>query len=674
VSAWWGREATAGDVPTLAGDGTPILHAGDRRTVAADVRGRIRAYTPSWSRRGEDAGEALVRLFGEQAEALLGRLNRWPEKALVEFLVTAGIAQRPAKPATVMVAFTIAPSAGQSALVPAGLQIGAQPAGGGDLVTFETDRDLVAAPVTIAALLVEAGGDFTPVPSNPPPPTFLPFGVEAETGRALWIGLAGDAPLGPKLALGFGVWAPPGAPPPVAAGGVVDLPVPPGPLLQWHLLDGATLQPLEALFDETDGLGHTGVIELALPRVWRSGTPPGSGAPRLRWLRLGVAAGRYGAPPRLQSLLLNCVPATAAVTIRDEVLEPIDPDGRSYRLARRPVLPRTVILAVDEGADLGGLGGGGEAEGAIDSGVAWREVDDLSQFGPDDRVFAVDGALGLVYTGDGVHGMAVPPGFRNVVARRYRAGGGSAGAVGAEAVTTLIGAAPFVTAVTNARPASGGDDVELPAAAIRRGPQEVRARGRAVTLADHELMALGTPGADVRRAHALSGHPAYPAVRMTGVVGVVVVPADRGEGPPTPDTQLLGAVARHLARTVAPLGVEVVAAAPEYHRVRVQAQVLLDAAADVGPTVERILATLDRYLHPLTGGEDGQGWPFGGAVRHADLLRQIGAVAGVRGAPRLDLVVDGELAAECADVTIPPHSLVWPESHQVVPVSAGDDA
>ena len=125
---------------------------------------------------------------------------------------------------------------------------------------------------------------------------------------------------------------------------------------------------------------------------------------------------------------------------------------------------------------------------------------------------------------------------------------------------------------------------------------------------------------------------------------------------------------------MAPAGVEVVAAAPEYHHVRVEARVILDPAADVGPTVEQILAALDRYLHPLTGGDDGQGWPFGGPVRHSEVLRRIVAVDGVRAVPRLDLIVDGELNAECADLAIPPHSLVWPGSHQVIPIDTEADA
>ena len=523
-------------------------------------------------------------------------------------------------------------------------------------------------------MLVEEDGRFTAVPADPPA-TFLPFGEEAENGRALWIGVDGNALLGPQLTVGFDVSPQPGTPPPVAVGGVAPLPLPPGPLLGWQLLDGTTLQPLEVLFDETASLGRSGIVELALPRAWTPGAPPGSGAPTLRWLRVRVVSGAFPVAPELASVLLNCTTASAAITVRDEVLEPIVTGGYLYQLSQTPVLPGTLILAIDEGDDLGaGLGGGGGADGTADSGVIWREVDDLAQFGPDDRVFTLDGALGIVRVGDGVHGAAVPPGFRNVVARRYRFGGGSAGAVDAGAITLLIGGAPFVTAVTNPGAASGGDDVEPVQDAIRRGPEEVRARGRAVTLADYELMALATPEAAVRRAHAISGHPAYLEVPLTGVVGLVVVPAERGDGPPVADEPLLDRVAHHLVSAVAPLGVEVVAAAAEYHRVRIEARVVLDPAADVGPTIEQALATLDRYLDPLSGGEDGQGWPFGGPVQHGALLRQIVGVDGVRAVPRLDLIVDGERADDCADVMIPAHSLVWPEPHQVIPVVEGDDA
>src|SRR5262249_18326320 len=149
----------------------------------------------------------------------------------------------------------------------------------------------------------------------------------ADAGRALYLGLATENPDArpeDRLALGIMVAAAPGAPPPVPAGGVAPLPVPPPPLLRWELLDGSSWQPLEVALDETGGLVRSGVIEVQLPRSWRTGRPPQlAGTASLRWLRLKILYGRYPAPPSLRMILLNVVPALAARTIRDEALEPV---------------------------------------------------------------------------------------------------------------------------------------------------------------------------------------------------------------------------------------------------------------------------------------------------------------------------------------------------------------
>jgi hypothetical protein len=130
-------------------------------------------------------------------------------------------------------------------------------------------------------------------------------------------------------------------------------------------------------------------------------------------------------------------------------------------------------------------------------------------------------------------------------------------------------------------------------------------------------------------------------------------------------------VARYLAQRVAPAGVEVVAGAPFYHKVRAELGVVIDPAADQGETVRRLTAALDRYLHPLSGGDDGEGWPFGGALRYSPLLRHlVTGVEGVRAITRLSLVIDGARVAACTDFEPRRHALFWPTPHEVVPVEA----
>jgi hypothetical protein len=89
--------------------------------------------------------------------------------------------------------------------------------------------------------------------------------------------------------------------------------------------------------------------------------------------------------------------------------------------------------------------------------------------------------------------------------------------------------------------------------------------------------------------------------------------------------------------------------------------------------VSDVIQRLNRYLHPLTGGDDGEGWPFGGAIRQVALLRALlAADSMVRAVPRLHLIVDGVRFSGCAERPIEPRALLWPEAHQVVPIREED--
>lgn len=685
MSAWWGLEAwgpipeTALVRPLTSGASRPRLLPVTRDAVARQVGSRIRSYTPEWTNQQPgDPGVALAHVFSEQMEAVLARVDRLPEKALVEFLRDAGVVSAPAQPAEALLAFTLSSGAKESVLIPEGFQVGAPPSTGeGDLVVFETTRSLFAAPATIAELHVQEEGVIRriPVPAGSDAPPFEPFGRRAEAGRALYIGLATENPearLLNRLTLGIAVFAPPGTPPPVSAGGVSPLPIPPPPFLRWELLDGGLWKPLEVAVDQTGRLVRSGVIEIELPATWRPGTLPRRTGPPLRWLRFSILYGRYAEAPSLRTILLNVAPAIAARTIRDEALEAVPgTNGQQYRLSQTPVLPRSLIVEIDEGAAPAPLLPTGDTPVAAPV-RRWKAVDTLAAAGPEDRVFVLDPANGVLQFGDGVHGAAVPDGFRNVRALEYQVGGGVAGAVSAETITTQLSSAPFLTGVTNPLRATGGTNTEPAALTRRRGPQEIRARNRAVAVADYELMALRATGADVVRAHAVSGlHPAHPGAPIPGVVGVFVVPPLRDAGPPTPDEGTLRAVAEYLAATVAPAGVEVAAGAPFYHKVRAEIGVVIDPAADQGDTVRRLSAAFNSYIHPIDGGDEGAGWPFGAPLRYSPLLRRlVTAVEGVRAITRLTLVVDGARVAACTDFALRPHALLWPTAHEIVPVES----
>ncbi|MGE0853112.1 MAG: putative baseplate assembly protein [Hyphomicrobiaceae bacterium] len=680
--AWWDRARRPSDRAAMAG-GAPVLVPGGTPALVRALWERRSHYVPDW-RPGngtEDAGEALVRLFGSQLEPVLARVERLGERALVEFLSAAGVSLGAARPAIALLAFTAASAAPRPVQVPERFQVTSPTADGspGD-VTWETTRSLFAVPGEVAEMLTHDGTVLRPVVAGE---SVRPFGLDQRLGSYLLLGL--DTPIAPEptLTLGLLLAADAAGPPaPVAEGGEAP-PDRPRPTLVWEALVGSRFQPMEVVVDDTAAVTRGGVVQLRCPRGWAPERPDTifPGPPR-RWLRLRLAQGRHTpAPVRIASVLLNLVPAIAARTVIDEVPTPLG--GREpgrYRLSQAPVLAGSLILEVEEGE--------AEPDEIVpepDIGVAaigpgwrrWQEVKTLVGRPGDARVFVLDPATGVVSFGDNREGRAPPAGVRNIVARRYRVATGRAGAVEAGAISRPVRSVPFLQGVSNPLPASGGADAESLVAALRRGPGLVRARGRAVTASDMALMAVTAPGADIARAFALPGvDPSMPGLPQPGVVGLFVVPVrrpgDRSLEPPMPAAETLRAVAGHLARELGPLGARVVAAAPRWHRVRIEAIVELDPAADVGASIGLVLDALDRYFDPYLGGEADEGWSLGAAIQHPRLLRRVlDASSDVRAVPHLAIVVDGLRRDPCEDAPLAADGLPWPVGHEVVPLVAG---
>ncbi|HTO81461.1 MAG TPA: putative baseplate assembly protein, partial [Methylomirabilota bacterium] len=362
-----------------------MLLPADRKQLLADFDLRAPNFTPEWKNRrpADDAGTALRQLFGEQLEAVVQRLDRWPDKALIDFLSGAGVSPLPGTAAEVLLVFEIDDSAPQSQSVGAGFQVGAHPPGANAVAIFETERSFTAAPGTIGEVYAVDGRTARAIDPTQP---FAPFGDGRSATAQLYVGLTGTAAPSGTLSIGIGVAAPAGAPPPVPAGGVSPLPVPPGPALVWEILDGSKPVALDVVRDETGGLVRSGIVELDLPQQWRAGTPAGVAATKSkRWLRLRVGYGQFGAAPQLSMLAVNAVRALGVQTIRDEVPEPVPKtDGRILQLSQTPIRAGSLILQVDDtGLQLSPTNGGAATAGAP---VSWTAVPDLSVCGPDDNV------------------------------------------------------------------------------------------------------------------------------------------------------------------------------------------------------------------------------------------------------------------------------------------------
>jgi hypothetical protein len=439
----------------------------------------------------------------------------------------------------------------------------------------------------------------------------------------------------------------------------------------WDQLEvtGATRTELETLLGDP-ATNRAAIVALLRPlslnfnavdaSVWRDASslyhePPADLG--LTWFRGRLAGSTLPAEaPQVSRFLLNTVSATAAVTRVEEVLG--SSDGRpnqTFTLRHAPVLidasqqpprPELEVELVERT---------GRSE-------LWQVVSDFYDTDADDAVFMLDAITGVLTFGDGQHGR-IPLAGASVIARRYRYGGGSVGNVGPDTITALKSNVSEVDSVTNVRAAQGGGDVEALNEVMLRAPHDLRTRDRAVTAEDFADLALQTPGVAIQRAYALALTRADASTSpptfspQAGAVTVVILPENKEETPqPTEDQLRL--VCQHLNERRL-ITTELYVVGPQYLTLaKLMAEVIVSRQADLKTVQEAVTRQLLNYFHPLHGGEDGQGWPFGRDIYFGNVYRQMLSVPDVYRVVCLD-ILPVDATQRCDDyIAVPDGALV----------------
>jgi predicted phage baseplate assembly protein len=229
---------------------------------------------------------------------------------------------------------------------------------------------------------------------------------------------------------------------------------------------------------------------------------------------------------------------------------------------------------------------------------------------------------GEVRFGNGQYGLVPQTGRNNLRVRFYRTGGGKQGNRPAGSVNQLKSAVPYVDKVTNHEAATGGADQETIESAKKRAPRRLRHRGRSVAAQDFEdLSAEASP--DVARTLAVGASTADDA----GEIVLIIVPRDTNPQP-IPSLGLINIVEAYIRDRCAPT-IHLNVVGPDWVKVAVDVQIVpmsLDIAEAVETAVDEALRS---FLHPLTGGPDGNGWSFGRRPYESDLYALVEDIEGV---------------------------------------------
>jgi hypothetical protein len=413
------------------------------------------------------------------------------------------------------------------------------------------------------------------------------------------------------------------------------------------------------------------------------------------WYRARLQSGTYATPPKLKAVLINSVATVNQETItRDWVLASGtgEPNQRATIL-RRPVLAGEIWVRESElptdaeqqdllnelkeraigqrerslpsEADILSLRQPAAAGDEQEIWVRWLRVPNFQTSGPRSRHYTLEPVTGEVSFG-GVDGGMIPPiGKDNIVVRGLRIGGGeTANRVAVPlAIKELKTSLPFIDQVFNAQGAVGGSDPWTLEQTFELGPQSIKNRGRAVTTEDYSWITLAA-FSQVARAKCLPIKAPDPQGRLVttpGAVSVIVVPKGSGRTP-QPTKGLLRRIETHLrSHALGAIASDVHALPPQYHPVAVAVEVQPSKPEEASLLQQRVAQALDAFFHPLTGGEQGEGWPFGRSVYISEVFAVIERTDGV------DYVVEAKFLERPDSTELPlgENELVASGSHQI---------
>ena len=642
----------------------PIPSLDDRRfqDFVDEAKRLIPRYCPEWTDHNvSDPGITLIELFAWMTEQYIFRLNQVPDKNMLTFLNLIGASLEPAQPARGDVSFSLSapPAPDRRIIIPARTEVATVRTETEEAIVFTTDADAEVRMPGLRWVLVSLDGQeykdrsaamnddsLVEIWGNPP-----------QAGQAVYFGFDQDLSAH-TLALaveceklGIGI-------------------VPQNPPWQWQAWRGSEFgwQPLDVVADKTAGFNQNGEVLLAMPYHCQPNQLELREA--ATWVRcqpldkLAPGVEPYRQPPHLRRIRAYTigvtVPVTHALGVGPENLGvSTGQPGQRFRLVNRNILKPE---GPDEVIEISADGSNWEP---------WTYTEDFGSSTPNDRHYALDPIQGEIEFGPAVRQRngtepqfgAIPPNRWFVRMRRYRVGGGVRGNVGAGSVRVLKSTLTYVSGVVNRQPITGGLDAQTLEDARLRSPALLRTRHRAVTADDYEFLSGQIEGVGrVRCLQPTTGaSDGIPANTVLLLAIPSLPPLEREEMDhhidlhetlaiqdrrPAVETILQNqlaltqsTVARlrdHLdARRL--LTTRLLIQQPEYIWVTVQTRIKTLPKAEPERVRYAVKEALYRFLHPVFGGPDGNGWPFGRVLTIDKVYALIQTVPGVEYATELNL-------------------------------------
>lgn len=632
----------------------PIPSIDDRsfQDLVNEARLRIPQLCPEWTDHNvSDPGIAMIELFAWMTESLIYRANQIPDRNYIKFMELVGIQLKPAVPAETDVTFRLSAPREVLTTIPSGTEIATVRTETEEAIIFTTTEAVhIDPPQLVNVSLTSDDNAFRERLSllndwrglraagiNPAlqgdGDSFPLFEQIPETGNKFYFGYSNSL-AGLIVALDIECVE--------AEGSGVN---PNDPPIRWEYWDqyylewihfGKTATSYAWLeSDTTRGLNIPGRIVLHVPRTAGKITVNGKEAFWLRCVSMEpeTRQGKYVTSPQIKALDSFSVggvsPASNFTWSYDEVLGYSNgKPSQTFDLFHSP------MLAMEPGEPIEVQREDGEGW------ETWDVVRDFSNSSPYDRHVTCDPVYSQIAFGPIVKSDtnteksygSIPKMGLQIRVPAYKYGGGPIGNTGSNTLVVLKSSIPYVSTVTNRMAAKGGSNPETLDQGKMRTPNVLRSRERAVTKEDYEYLAKES-SPSISRAYCLE--PVSTTIGELNsahlAVQILLVPQYAAETV-RPDRDRLN-VPQHIKETVTKylderrmVGTPLIVTEAEYIFVSIEGRIKLLDGADRSVARDAIERALYTYIHPVSGGEYGEGWPFGKDLYIPDIINRIQAI------------------------------------------------
>jgi hypothetical protein len=340
----------------------------------------------------------------------------------------------------------------------------------------------------------------------------------------------------------------------------------------------------------------------------------------------------------VEALYLNTVEARASKTLDATPLGSSDGSGyQSFSLTDSNVFDFNLWVlesALPEGCD------GYEDRFGEGYWVLWRAVEQLHHAGGSERVYVLNASLGEITFGDDRNGKIPPMGRDNILVS-YALGGGTEGNVSAQEIDSMVDTVAYIDSVINHFDATGGADIQSIDKVMEIAPKRFKHRFRAVTHEDYFYL-VQEASSDVAKVS---------VVESNGGVALYIISYGL-QTMPTPSSGLKRVISEYIGARL-PATISISVEAPQYIAVSLQLRIALSGWEYATTMKDTITTTLDGFLHPITGGDDGAGWKFGAVPPLADIYKLLNGIEGVETISSLSVALSNGKSYSMESQTVP---------------------